>query len=83
MCSSRRATRSGRRFHYGYARKLGQLDGMRVCVAPRTREQYFAFFTEKGMRWGDVKEGCLMKNVDDAAQCAARCLSATPRTPPP
>lgn len=40
---------------YGYARQLGQLDGVALCEAPDVLDQYTHYQLSKGMRLGDIK----------------------------
>ena len=58
--------------HYQLARRLGQLAPLRVCVAPAARDTYNDYFISKGMKWGDIKDQCLIRNLEDATQLLAR-----------
>jgi hypothetical protein len=53
-------------YHYRNARLLGQLDRVRVRVAPRLKEAFYRYFTSKGMKWGDIKHRHLIRKLDDA-----------------
>jgi hypothetical protein len=57
--------------HYQLARRLGQLAPLRVCVAPAARNAYYGYFISKGMKWGDIKHQCLIRNLEDATQLLA------------
>jgi GH3 auxin-responsive promoter len=61
-----------RAFHYRNARLLGQLGPVKVRVAPRLREEFYGYFVDKGMRWGDIKHCHLIKKTEDAAGLIAR-----------
>jgi hypothetical protein len=57
--------------HYQLARRLGQLAALRVRVAPDARATYYDYFAGKGMKWGDIKDQFLVRDLDDAAQLLA------------
>jgi GH3 auxin-responsive promoter len=54
-------------YHYRNARLLGQLDPVKVGVAPRLREAFYGYFAGKGMKWGDIKHCHLIRKTEDAA----------------
>jgi hypothetical protein len=54
-------------FHYRNARSLGQLGRARVIAASKAREVYYDYFTNKGMKWGDIKHSYLIRDITDAA----------------
>ena len=57
--------------HYRLARRLGQLGALRVCAAPAARDIYYEYFAGKGMKWGDIKDKLLIRDLADAAQLLA------------
>lgn len=59
-------------FHYHSARLLGQLDAVRARAVPRARERYYDYFVGQGMKWGDIKQCYLLKDVEDAARLIER-----------
>ncbi|MEN3332846.1 MAG: hypothetical protein V7641_2211 [Blastocatellia bacterium] len=58
--------------HYQLARRRGQLAPLRVCVVPAARDTYYDYLISKGMKWGDIKQQCLIRNLEDATQLLAR-----------
>jgi hypothetical protein len=55
-------------FHYRSARLLGQLGAVALRVVPQARELYYGYFVGRGMKWGDIKQRDLLKDVEDAAR---------------
>ena len=64
-------------FHYRNARLLGQLGDARVRVAANARDLYFDYFTGQGMKWGDIKQQALIKNIEDAVKLMAMLDGST------
>ncbi|HSE99146.1 MAG TPA: GH3 auxin-responsive promoter family protein, partial [Blastocatellia bacterium] len=58
-------------FHYRNARLLGQLGRVRAIEAPGARDLYYDYFVKKGMKLGDIKQSCLIRNPEDAASLLA------------
>ncbi len=58
-------------YHYRTARRLGQLDAVKVLVAAQARDAYYDYFISTGMKWGDIKHRYLIKNIEDAASLLA------------
>jgi hypothetical protein len=63
-------------FHYRNARMLGQLNAVRVCVAPKARDAYFDYFMSRGQKFGDIKHRFLMANIEDAERFLQKIQSA-------
>ncbi len=59
-------------YHYRAARRLGQLDRARARVVREAMQIYFDYFTEKGMKLGDIKHQYLINNLEDAARLLKR-----------
>lgn len=59
-------------YHYRAARRLGQLGRARARVCRDAMEIYFDYFTERGMKLGDIKHQYLIKNLEDAAALLKR-----------
>lgn len=59
-------------YHYLAARRLGQLKRARARVCRDAMEIYFDYFTERGMKLGDIKHQHLIKNLEDAARLLKR-----------
>jgi len=57
-----------RGYHYRYARQLGQLEAVKVCLARRVREAYYDYFMNRGMKWGDIKHRYLIQCPEEAAK---------------
>ena len=54
-------------YHYGVARRLGQLSAVQVVAVPQLVARLRAFHTSRGMKSGDIKDCALMTDATIAA----------------
>jgi hypothetical protein len=63
-------------YHYGNARRLGQLGRVQVLYAANAREHYYDYFVSKGMKMGDIKHRFLIPVLPDAEALLFRIRGA-------
>ena len=54
-------------YHYRQARLLGQLGPVQVRAVPEARAQYYQYWMDTGMKWGDIKQQYLFIDPQHAA----------------
>ena len=59
-------------YRYREARLMGQLSITKVCVSADAQERYLEYFSQRGMRWGNIKHAYLVKNPQDGRALAER-----------
>ena len=52
-------------YHYRNARLLGQLPSVQVVTKENLRTEYYDFWQERGLKWGDIKQQAMLKSPDD------------------